>query len=55
MSKFNATPEKVIARKGMAVVAENKEQHRITRNASHFKCIPDLNEMHYSSEGERDK
>eukprot|EP00795_Rhopilema_esculentum_P015818 gene15818-7127_t len=53
MPKFNTTPYKVIARKGTTVVAENKERHRITRNVSHFKQIPDVNEMDYSSEEER--
>eukprot|EP00795_Rhopilema_esculentum_P005362 gene5362-540_t len=53
MPKFNTTPYKVIARKGTTVVAENKERHRITRNVSHFKQIPDINEMDYSSEEER--
>eukprot|EP00795_Rhopilema_esculentum_P017825 gene17825-9513_t len=53
MPKFNTTPYKVIARKGSTVVAENKERHRITRNVSHFKQIPDVNEMDYSSEEER--
>ena len=53
MPKFKTTPYKVIARKGTTVVAENKE-HRITRNVSHFKQIPDVNEMDYSSEDECD-
>jgi len=54
MPKFKTTPYKVTARKGTTVVAENKEQHRITRNVSHFKQIPDVNEMDYSSEDECD-
>ena len=55
MLKFDTTPYKVISRKSTTVVAENKEQHRITRNFSHFKRIPDVNEMEYSSEDECDK
>ena len=55
MPKFKTTPYKVIARKGTTVVAENKEEHQITRNVSHFKRIPDMNEMEYSSEDECDK
>ena len=51
MPKFNTTPYKVIARKG--TTAENKERHRITRNVSHFKQIPAVDEMDYSSEEER--
>ena len=55
MPKFITTPYKVIARKGTTVVAENKEQHRITRNASHFKRISGMNEMDCSSEDECNK
>ena len=55
MPKFKTTPYKVIPRKGTTVVAENKEEHWITRNVSHFKRIPDMNEMEYSSEDECDK
>ena len=55
MPKFSTTPCKTIARKGTTVVAESKEEHRITRNVSHFKWIPDVNEMEYSSEDECDK
>ena len=49
MPKFNTTPYKVIARKGTTVVGESKEQHYITRNVSHFKQIPDVNEMDHSN------
>ena len=55
MPKFITTPYKVLARKGTTVVAESKEQHRITRNSSHFKRIPGMNEMDCSSEGECNK
>ena len=55
MPKLNATPYKVIARKGMTVVAESKGEHRITRNVSHFKQIQDVNKMDYSSGDECDK
>ena len=48
--KFNSTPYKVVAREGTKVVAESKEQRHITRNVSHFKRIPDVNEMEYSSD-----
>ena len=53
MPKFNTTPYKVIARKGMKVVAESKKQHRITRNVSHFKRIPNVNEIGYSSDDDK--
>ena len=31
-------------------MAEGKGQHRITRNVSHFKRIPNVNEMEFSSD-----
>jgi len=47
--KFNATPFKVIAPRGLTVVAGNNEQHCSTTSVSQFKCIPDVNDMDCSS------
>eukprot|EP00794_Sanderia_malayensis_P000683 gene683-biopygen1108 len=40
MPKFNEKPYVVIERKGVTIIAENEDKHRITRNISHFKKIP---------------
>eukprot|EP00794_Sanderia_malayensis_P006384 gene6384-biopygen5283 len=40
MPKFNEKPYVVIERKGVTIIAENGDKHRITRNISHFKKIP---------------
>lgn len=40
MPRFNTTPYTVTERKGVQIMARNKEGHRTTRNVSHFKRIP---------------
>eukprot|EP00794_Sanderia_malayensis_P014704 gene14704-biopygen11798 len=53
MTRFSKTPYHVVERKGTTVIAENNENHRITRNVSHFKKIPDVVGLE-SSEDEHD-
>eukprot|EP00794_Sanderia_malayensis_P019334 gene19334-biopygen16221 len=53
MTRFSKTPYHVVERKGTRVIAENNENHRITRNVSHFKKIPDVVGLE-SSEDEHD-
>eukprot|EP00794_Sanderia_malayensis_P011704 gene11704-12922_t len=51
--RYCKTPYHVVERKGTRVIAENNENHRITRNVSHFKKIPDVVGLE-SSEDEHD-
>ena len=52
MPRLKKSPYKVAERNGTTVIAENKDKHRITRNVSHFKRIPDQTEPESSSDDE---